>query len=151
MNITADIAGITLPPPSHIGIVVKNIDETIDYYTSGWGISSWNKLDVAPAREQMLVGDPFRLKIAVAPWGPVLLELLQPMNGETVWSDFLETNGEGIHHLCFDVSDWNEVSEKLKKQGARMIIGSKSKKAIWCYFETTPGGVLIEIRQGGSF
>ena len=148
---TVHIGAVKLPPPSHIGVVVKDIDKTVEYYTSKWGLGPWKRLERAPAKEQLLVGEPYRLKVAAAQWGPVVLELLQPAGGKSVWADFLETNGEGIHHLCFDVSNWDEVVAQLKKQGAKMVIGAKLEGVAWCYFETSPGGLIVEIKQGGVF
>jgi len=148
---TADIGAVKLPPPSHIGVVVKDIDKTVEYYTSRWGLGPWKRLERAPAKEQLLVGEPYKLKIAAAQWGPVVLELLQPAGGKSVWADFLETNGEGIHHLCFDVSNWDEVVAQLKKQGAKMVVGARFTEVAWCYFETRPGGLIVEIKQGGAF
>jgi len=34
---TTEIGAVKLPPPRHIGVVVKDIDETTDYYSSMWG------------------------------------------------------------------------------------------------------------------
>jgi catechol 2,3-dioxygenase-like lactoylglutathione lyase family enzyme len=119
-----------------------------------WGLGPWKKFERLVTKEQMLAegayNSSYTLKIAAAPWGPVL-ELLQPAGGKSVWSDFLETNGEGIHHLCFDVSNWDEVVAQLKKQGARLLVGAKTEVVSWCYFETNPGGLIVEIKKGGSF
>ena len=35
--------------------------------------------------------------------GTVELDLIQPMEGKTIWSDFLSERGPGIHHLRFNV------------------------------------------------
>ena len=148
---TANTGATKLPPPSHIGVVVKDIDKTVEYYTSMWGLGPWKKFECSPAKEQMLIGEPYRMKIAAAQWGPVVLELIQPVGRGTIWSDFLETNGEGLQHLCFDVSNWDEVMAQLKKQGAKMIAGARLTEVAWCYFETSPGGLVIEIKQGGAF
>jgi len=130
---------------------VKDIDKMVEYYTSMWGLGPWKKFERSPAKEQMLIGEPYRMKIAAAQWGPVVLELIQPVGRGTIWSEFLETNGEGIQHLCFDVSNWDEVVAQLKKQGAKMIAGARLAEVAWCYFETSPGGLVIEIKQGGAF
>jgi len=151
----ADTGVIKLPSPSHIGVVVKDIDKTVEYYSSMWGLGPWKKLERSPTKEQMLADGaynwPYGLRVAAARWGPMVLELLQPVEGKSIWADFLETNGEGIHHLCFDVSNWDEVVAQLKKQGAKLMIGAKLEGVAWCYFETSPGGLLIEIKQGGAF
>ena len=139
----------------HIGVVVKDLDKTIDYYTSMWGLGPWQKLERSLTKEQLIAdavyNSPYVLKIGFAQWGSMKLELLQPVEGKSIWSDFLETSGEGIHHLCFDVSNWDEAVTQTKKQGARLLVGARTKEVSWCYFETSPGGLIIEIRTGGSF
>lgn len=154
-DMTTEIGAIKLPPPRHIGVVVKDIDETTDYYSSMWGLGPWMKFERLVTKEQMLAeglyNTSYTLKIAAAQWGPVTLELLQPVEGKSAWSDFLETNGEGIHHTCHDVSNWDDVVAQLKKQGAKLIVGAKLETVTWCYFETSPGGLIIEIKKGGSF
>jgi len=152
---TTEIGATKLPSPRHIGVVVKDIDKTTDYYSSMWGLGPWLKFERVVTKEQMLpegsYTTSYTLKIAAAQWGPVTLELLQPAGGKSAWSDFLETNGEGIHHTCHDVSNWDEVVAQLKKQGAKLIVGAKLETVTWCYFETSPGGLIIEIKKGGSF
>jgi catechol 2,3-dioxygenase-like lactoylglutathione lyase family enzyme len=152
---TTKIGAVKLPPPRHIGVVVKDIDKAVDYYTSMWGLGPWKRFERLVTQEQLLAEGqykwPYTLKIAAAEWGPVFLELLQPAKGKSVWSDFLETRGEGLHHLCFDVADWEEVVSQLKKQGAKVIVGARTEVVTWCYFETSPGGLIIEIKKGGSF
>ena len=152
---TIEIGVVKLPPPRHIGVVVKDIDKTVEYYSSMWGLGPWKKFERLVAKEQMLAeglyNTSYTLKVAAAQWGPVTLELLQPAGGKSVWSDFLETNGEGIHHLCFDVPNWDEVVAQVKKDGAKLLVGAKLEGLTWCYFETSPGGLIIEIKQGGAF
>lgn len=154
-DMTTEIGATKLPSPRHIGVVVKDIDKTTDYYSSMWGLGPWMKFERVVTKEQMLpeglYTTSYTLKIAAAQWGPVTLELLQPAGGKSAWSDFLETNGEGIHHTCHDVSNWDEVVAQLKKQGAKLIVGAKLEAVTWCYFETSPGGLIIEIKKGGSF
>jgi len=143
----ADTSTLRLPPPTHIGVVVRDIDEVAEYYTAMWGIGPWRKYEVSPSKEQMLVGEPFRLKVALAQWGPLGLELLQPEDRKSVWSEFLKTHGGGLHHVCFDVSNWDAVVAQLRKQSAKMVAGATRKDVRWCYFETKPGRLLIEIKQ----
>jgi len=151
----ADIGAVKLPPPRHIGVVVEDIEKTVEYYSSMWGLGPWKKFERLVAKGQMLAeglyNSSYTLKVAAAQWGPVTLELLQPAGGKSAWSDFLETNGEGIHHLCFDVPNWDEVVAQVKKDGAKLLVGAKLEGVTWCYFETSPGGLIIEIKKGGSF
>jgi methylmalonyl-CoA/ethylmalonyl-CoA epimerase len=71
----------------------------------------------------MIVGGPFGLKLAWVQLGSLVLELLQPVQGDSIWARALETKGEGVHHIAFNVSNWNEIVSKLQQQRGRMVAG----------------------------
>jgi hypothetical protein len=48
---------------------------------------------------------PARARIAFFHFGDVALELIEPIDGPSTWRDFLETKGEGVHHIAFHVGD----------------------------------------------
>lgn len=145
---SADIGAISVSTPHHIGVVVKDIDETTKFLSSMFGIGPWDISEVAITKDELIMGEPFRLKIAFTKLGEMSLELLQSLEGKTVWSEFLETHGEGVHHICFGVSNWDEVVAKTKEQGSRMVAGGIVWGTThWCYFDTKPGGIIIEFLE----
>jgi len=106
---SSDTRAVDLTSPRHIGVVVKDRDKTMEFLHSNWGIGPWYPADVSTDKEQMIVGEPFRLKVAHAKLlGSLLLELIQP-EGTSLWSEFLETHGEGLHHIAYNVSNWHEM------------------------------------------
>lgn len=141
---------VKLSAPSHVGIVVKDLKEASEHYTSMWGLGPWTFLDNNPTKAQMLVGEPFKLSVCMAQWGPVVVELLQPIEGKSVWSDFLDTRGEGLHHICHTVPNFEEVVAQMQARGAKMLAGSWYKTIRWCYFETSPGGLVQEFIEEGD-
>ena len=46
----------------------------------------------------------------------VQLELIQPNEEPSVWRDYLNTYGEGIHHIAFQVDDADEVAKRLQEE-----------------------------------
>ncbi|MGH3279048.1 MAG: VOC family protein [Trebonia sp.] len=50
---------------------------------------------------------PFRLKIAFGALGGVLLELLEPLDGDSPHAEFLASRGEGLHHMAYLVPDFD--------------------------------------------
>jgi hypothetical protein len=55
--------------------------------------------------------------MAFAELGPVELELIQPLEGRSIWADFLRDHGEGIHHIRFNVEAIEPVQEYLRGHG----------------------------------
>ncbi len=142
---TLNIGVTALSNPHHIGVVVKDIDETTKFLSSMFGLGPWDISEATITKDEVIVGEPFRLKIAFAKLGETSLELLQSLEGRTIWSEFLEIHGEGVHHIAFGISNWDEVVSKAKEQGARMVAGGIVWGTThWCYFDTKPGGIVVE-------
>jgi methylmalonyl-CoA/ethylmalonyl-CoA epimerase len=136
-----------LPPPSHLGLVVKDLDKTIKFLSSLWGLGPWQFIEYAPSQKDLTVGKPFRQKIAHASLGPIALEVVQHLEGEGIWRDFVETNGEGIHHIAFTLSNYDEMLARMKAQGCKMIAGGLFQGKRWSYFITEPGGMVVEFGE----
>lgn len=142
---TLNVSVAALSNPHHIGVVVKDIDETTKFLSSMFGLGPWDISEYVPAKDEVIVGEPFRLKIAFAKLGETSLELLQPVEGDSIWAQALKTHGEGVHHICFGVSNWDEVVTKTQEQGGRMVAGGIVWGTThWCYFDTNPGGIIVE-------
>jgi len=140
---------LVLPPLEHIGVVVEDVDKTTKFLFSMWGLGPWYVQESAPSKEEITVGEPFKLKIAHTWLGSLLLELLQPLEGRSVWSQFLAKNGEGVHHISFNVANYEEMVSKLQGQGGIMVAGGIFNGRRWCYFDTKPGGIVIEFEEPG--
>jgi methylmalonyl-CoA/ethylmalonyl-CoA epimerase len=84
--------------------------------------------------------------------GTVTWEWIEPLQGPTVYRDFLKAHGEGFHHIAFDVPDidaaaraWEAVGVKIVQSGAW---GEKGKPGSgrFAYADTAPfGGVTVEL------
>jgi hypothetical protein len=102
-----------------IGVVVQDIDKVAATLSQVFGIGPFRTIDWPPADradvQRFYYGKPenFRARMAFTEVGPVELELIQPLEGASIWADFLEKHGEGIHHIRFNVPDVEPVIEYL--------------------------------------
>ena len=96
----------------HIGIVVKNIQESLGELT--------NYLNFESTTVPSLVGSQ-KVNICFLKTNNVFLELIEPAQENSPISDFVKKGG-GYHHLCFEVDDIHLELEKIKKNGARVIV-----------------------------
>jgi|TARA_B100001750_G_C15462059_1_gene574886 methylmalonyl-CoA/ethylmalonyl-CoA epimerase len=96
----------------HIGIVVKNIQESLGELT--------NYLNFESTTVPSLVGSQ-KVNICFLKTNNVFLELIEPAQENSPISDFVKKGG-GYHHLCFEVDDIHFELEKMKKNGARVIV-----------------------------
>lgn len=139
-----------LPDVSQIGVVVKDIEKAVQYYESTLGIGPWVRLDIE-YQDRMLRGKPadFKYKMAFASLGPVEFELIQPVEGATVYDELLEKKGEGLHHLGFDVGSMENMEQRLaffKEQGIEVIQSGRTEVGKFAYLDTEAiGGVIFEL------
>ncbi len=79
------------------------------------------------------------------------IELLEPTSEESTIHKFIESKGEGIHHLCFKVPDVKLKTTELMAKGYRFIYPEPRIGAGGCLVNfmhpKSTGGVLIELSQ----
>ncbi len=91
-------------PISQIAIVVHDIDDALEKYhrVLGWG--PWNVYEHKPPalHGTYLHGQPaeFTMIGAETHVGPIVVELLQPVDGASIYKEWLEEHGEGLHHIA---------------------------------------------------
>ena len=124
---------------NHIAIAVSNIEESAKFYQNVLGLSL-SDVEVVPAQKTR--AGFFRI-------GEMNIELVQPSETDSPLVKFLETKGQGIHHICFEVDDVEaEVSTFLEK-GATMVDqkprpGAHQTKVAFVHPKSS-SGVLIEL------
>lgn len=95
----------------HIGIAVKNLDETLKFYSDVLGL----ELGGTEVVEEQ------KVKVAFLPVGDTEVELLESTSEDGPIAKFIEKNGEGIQHIAFRVENIEEAIEYMKSKGMRMI------------------------------
>ena len=151
----SDTGALTLPSLGHICVVVKDLDKTTKFLSSLFGLGPWHTEEFAEKGDDLSVGDSYKVKHTWTELGPTLLELIQPIEGKTVWSEFIETKGEGLHHICFRFSNWDELVSKITEHGGRMLVGGIGGRKEggprgtrhFGYFDIGAGGIIIEFEE----
>jgi catechol 2,3-dioxygenase-like lactoylglutathione lyase family enzyme len=139
-----------------IGAVVADLDQSIKGLTEIFGIGPFRVIDWPPAGrkdiQRFYYGQPasFTARMAFTELGPVELELIQPLEGESIWADFLAVHGPGIHHIRFNVLDLDPVVEYLGERGIGIAqMGSGIRPGtVWANFDTESHvGFTIEVMK----
>ena len=125
----------------HLGIAVKNIEESAKMYELLLGKSSY-KTEVVESEGVSTMF--FQI-------GESKIELLEATNPESPIAKFIEKKGEGIHHIAYDVSNIEEEIKRLKAAGFQLIhqspkAGADNKLIAFLHPKST-GGVLVELCQ----
>jgi len=146
-------AGFAMPGVDQVGIVVRNLDQAIEMYSSIWGIGPWDVQNVEFG-DVTVRGKPASLKarIGFAQLGPVQIELIQPLEGRSIYDEHLETKGEGLHHLGFLVPDMEERVAEMERRGVAVLqSGRMGRKSGFAYMDTTQSaGVILEFIMASS-
>jgi methylmalonyl-CoA/ethylmalonyl-CoA epimerase len=106
---------MTIGAIDHIAVVVRSIDEALPRYQALFG---WEPID-AP---RVFASQHVRLCFLEAgSRGGAKLELVEPTDEESGVARFLETRGEGLHHICLRSSDLAGDLEALAAADAELI------------------------------
>jgi methylmalonyl-CoA/ethylmalonyl-CoA epimerase len=137
-----------------IGVVVANVDEVAGKLTEIFGMGPFRVTDWPPeGREDMqryyhqeLAN--FTARMAFTELGPVELELIQPCEGNSIWSDYLREHGSGIHHIRFNVEAIEPVVGYLSQHGIEPAQHGTGLRpgTTWMNFDTEKLlGFIIEV------
>ncbi|OHB27343.1 MAG: methylmalonyl-CoA epimerase [Desulfuromonadaceae bacterium GWC2_58_13] len=126
---------------NHVGIAVKSLESSIPFYRDVLGMTFEGTEEVV---EQ-------KVRVAFLAVGESRIELLEPTSEDSPVAKHLEKNGEGVHHLAYQVDDIVKTLEKLKSAGVRLIDekprhGAHHSLIAFLHPKAT-GGVLTEICQ----
>ena len=135
----------------HVAVIVKNMDEAVEYYQA-LGIGPFGPSNLVHIDRKMY-GKPvpadIKNMVKVTKMGPIGIELIQPVSGESLPRKFLESRGEGINHIGFIVDDIEEATAIMVEAGFKVISSSKNEGGGgMAFFDTDRvGGVLIDLEE----
>ena len=142
----------------HMAVVVRDMDKAVEYCQS-LGIVTFDPdkpefmLDSSTYTYYKVYGktpdtiDKTRMRFIQI--GSFQLELVQPLEGEPIYKEFLKSKGEGVHHIAYIVDDLDEETAKLAKKGIPCITRVNLKTSTsFAYFDIRKvGNVIIELIQ----
>jgi catechol 2,3-dioxygenase-like lactoylglutathione lyase family enzyme len=137
--------------PHHICIVVKDIEKTKSFYES-IGIGPWVEYPPLVEYTKLNVMDEqgfFACRFVYAQIGNLQLQLVQPGEGRTIYKEFLETKGEGVFHIGFEVEDVDAAEKQLTDHDMCVLAsGRRDDGSGFSYLDTRQhAGVTLLVRQ----
>ena len=103
----------------HIGIAVRNLEESIKYYEDILGLKCYS---IEEVKDQ-------KVKTAFFMVGQTKIELLESTDPEGPIGKYVEKKGEGIHHLAFAVENIEGCLETAEEKGVRLVDKAPRKGA----------------------
>lgn len=132
----------------HVGFIVKDVKKTINTL-SAIGIGPFEAAPMKDLSDREYRGKRVRSSSDVwfAQLGQVNLELVQPLEGESLQKETLERKGEGIEHLGFFVDNLWEKVDQLVQRGCKVVASARGPQGGgWAFLQVeTNGGLYIEL------
>jgi len=123
----------------HIGIAVKDLDAAVRLYGGPFGMAEQHRETVEEQGVEAVL-----LEV-----GEGHIELIKPLSDDTGVAKFIAKNGEGMHHVAYQVDDIDAALQKVRDAGMRLIdeqprTGIRGSRVAFLHPKST-GGVLTEI------
>jgi methylmalonyl-CoA/ethylmalonyl-CoA epimerase len=123
-----------------VGVVVRDLQKAMERYWNIFGIGPWDIYTFQPpaVTNTTVRGKPaeFTMRLALTQVGNVQWELIQPLTGNSIYKEFLDKHGEGLHHVAFDVADFDQTVATLKKHGIGILSGGQTPADSFAYMDT---------------
>ena len=130
--------GLGIGKIHHVAVIVRDLDAALELYRDKLGLTVETVMPI-----------PYdRVTIGFLPVGEVKVELVAPNDDTTGAAKFLESKGEGFHHICFEVPDIQAALDKLAADGLQLIDGTARKGAegpVAFVHPKSCHGVLVEL------
>lgn len=132
--------------PIQIGLVVKDLDKTLENLQNILGMGPFNIVKFPPEGvedvKMMYKGEQsdFTAHFCFLDLGNIEIEVIQPLTGKTIWHDFLEEKGPGLHHIKFMLPTHKPTEEFMAEKGIVINqMGASVGKNLgkeWVYYDT---------------
>ena len=140
-----------LPKIYQLGYVVADVEKAARHYESAFGIGPFVGPVTVPMKKAVFMGRTVstKIKTVFAKSGDIQIELIQPLDSENPYTEFLAKKGDGIHHLGFKVDDIEQAKAELAKKGMQPFFSGDLVVMKFAYYDTTQfGGLAMELLWG---
>ena len=128
----------------HIGIAVNDLDSSSEF---------WRLIGLEQGNDELNIEQGVNIRFFGSAHGTdaTKIELLSPTSTNTPIGRFLEKKGPGVQQIAFRVDNLQELLDKLKSAGVRLINETPTSGAhgsqIAFVHPSSTGGVLVELLQ----
>jgi len=109
---------------AQVAIIVPNLEEAVENYWKLFGIGDWQFYTYGRplVKKMSYQGQPaeYKMRVALSYLGPMRVELIEMLEGDTVYADFVREHGYGVHHFGVLVENMEEALAQAEAAGLRM-------------------------------
>lgn len=136
-----------------VAVVVRDLDASMRRYSEQLGIGPWDVYTYGPQRLHTMTyrGEdrPYVMKLALGYVGETMYELIESVSGPNIYEEFLDTRGEGLHHLGYYVDAIDDAIAEMAAKGYALLQSGRGfgidGDGAYAYFDTERDlGCIIE-------
>lgn len=147
LRIEPILTGIT-----KVGLVVKDLDDTINAYETEFGVGPWDIMEYndSSTEDMMVYGLQVNCsyKKAVVMIGDTTIELIQPLDEKSIFAERLRLFGEGFHHITYKTENWEMAKAKFRELGIAIAQSGAYKGEEFVYYNSMRDfSHIIEIQK----
>ncbi|PMQ01179.1 MAG: lactoylglutathione lyase [Dictyoglomus sp. NZ13-RE01] len=124
-----------------IGIVVRDIEKACEDFARIFNVEKPEIIitDEYEKAKTEYKGSPTKARAKLAFFNNfknVVIELIEPDENSSTWREFLDTHGEGVHHLAFQIKGMKEKIEQFKNLGFEVAQKGEYEGGRYAYIDT---------------
>ena len=144
-------APFKLPQIYQLGYLVADVERAARHYESTFDIGPFAGPIGVPMKKAVLMSRTVdtKIKTAFAKSGDIQIELIQPLDGDNPYAEWLARRGDGIHHLGFKVDDMEQAKAEFARKGMQPFFSCDLVVMKFAYYDTAEyGGLALELLWG---
>ena len=111
---------------AQVCIIVPDLDQAVKNFYHIFGIGPWHFYTYGKPLVKRMTRNgkdtEYKMRVALSYFGKMRLELIEPLEGDTVYKEFVEKHGYGVHHLGILTDNMEGSLAKAKKAGLKMTM-----------------------------
>jgi catechol 2,3-dioxygenase-like lactoylglutathione lyase family enzyme len=127
-------------PVVQIGYLTRDVKDTVRKYSEVFGLGPWVFYKITPYRVKDMTVNGKRKDhsfiFGATSIGDIELEFIQPLD-ESIYTEYLDEYGEGLHHICILTEDYKNTLNFLKNKGLEIIQGGVWNGCEYCYLSSS--------------
>ena len=146
----------------HIGYIVKNLDEALLSFEKLCGFKTDVVYEFAPLNAwnhgEKVDGIVLKIAMIEVSKGESVsrIELIEPLKGVSYHKEIVDEGKEGINHICFSVSNYDEYKEAFLNEGCEILFEAETEDELFgyrrcMYAEDKTKGLVLEIKEEPYF
>lgn len=139
--------------PWQLGFVVPELKPALQTWWADYGVGPWSiwNLTVDRLADHRVRGrlQPFGMRIAIAQWDPVEIELIEPLDGESIYAESLTMHGDRphLHHVHCSTDSFDEVLARFGGRGLPPAMSGGMNGSRF-FYTPTEGDIGIALEFG---